>query len=58
MSKAERLVAVIVVCVFYLAIRFLSNVGESIEDIAFTLNDRVASLEDKITFLEAQCHKE
>jgi len=57
MSKAERFGLIVCACLFYLMIRFLIQCGESIQEIATTVDERVATLEAQVLELEVTCAK-
>lgn len=57
MTKPERLGLILLACLFYLMIRFLVACGDSLQEIAITMDDRVTQLEADVLDLTIQCKK-
>lgn len=57
MTQPERLGLILLACLFYLMIRFLVACGDSLQDIAITMDTRVTQLESDYLDLRLECQK-
>jgi hypothetical protein len=55
---SDKIVFILGVCIFYLAVRFLVTVSTDIERIAYQNDTRLSQLEAQVVRLEQVCGKE
>ena len=55
---SDKIVFILGVCIFYLAVRFLVTVSTDIERIAFQNDQRLSQLEAQVYSLEQVCAKD